>query len=875
LDNIAIEQEQSTFKAIGITAPCTVQAGLSLTVIRFTVCTELKKADIYLGRGDLERLNIVKWNLPRQPFAEGPVARDNPQARNTDDDEIESYERQHVVDSVHPEDIPHAHRQAVRDQIAKWLASGKIKEKRSNFNLPLTTAIKRDADGKILKVRVCLDPRSINSRLIPDKFTIPRIDEIHQSFEGMTYFTELDCEDAFLQMRLCARDQDVLAFTFEGVQYVFVGAPYGVKIMSNTFQRNVQALFADMPFVRVYIDNVVIASRNWQEHVKHVRLVIERMNTLNIKLNAKKLKIGRRSLRILGREVSADGIRPDPVKVQKVLDWPFPADCRALQSFLGIVNYLRSHLYHLSTIEEPLNKARANQEAFEREITNNRPAMESAFKTIKQAIATIPLLRYPKMDRPFHVAPDASRTGLGAVLYQLSDEQEDTGDTSICADNIVMIASRSLTAYERNYGVFKLELLAVVFALEQFKDFLYGSPFHLHSDHRALMYVLDGKSRKNHPTINGWIAQLQDFTFTIDHTVGLLNILPDCLSRIFSKSGVWGVSKSPDAPAAAQSSAKPQASLSALSGSQRTTAEREAVMQMLGKTIPNEQERKELIERVHNEGHYGSRICVEKIYHYHNKWWPTMRKDVENHLQHCDPCVKYGVKKHGFHPARSPEVSEPWQWLQVDIIYMPPSENGYLYILTLIDLFSSFVLTKALRTRSAAEVSTTLFEWFAAFGFPSILQSDAGKEFTSKVLKKMAEIYKIDVKISTPYHKGSVGSIERLNRTLTSSLKKLLAGATNKWDSQLAIATYYYNTTTRSLTKSSPYSIIFARQHSNGGEDAEPTSIDCKNTYERRSDFAKPSSPQSMRMPLRRRPKAIDGWMEKDASFLRWTLALL
>jgi len=283
------------------------------------------------------------------------------------------------------------------------------------------------------------------------------------------------------------------ATTAKTTQYCFLGSPYGVKVVSSVFQRYVQTLFEDMPFVSVHIDNLVACSRTWAKHKQHVRAVIE-----------------------LHKAVQA-------------------------LKFLGIVNLLCQHIHHLSVIEEPLNRARASQEAYDREYKENADGMKESFNVIKQAIAKLPILRYPYPDRSFHVAPDASRTGIGAVLYQLTPQQEELGDTSIQADNIVMITSRALSSYERNYAVFKLELLAVVNALKEFRDFLYGRHFHLHTDHRPLVYVLGGGSKPNHPTINGWINEIQDFDFSVSHTPGFLNLLPDHLSRLYSRTDVWGV----------------------------------------------------------------------------------------------------------------------------------------------------------------------------------------------------------------------------------------------------------------------------------------------------------------------------------------------
>lgn len=866
-ETIRVEDNLTT-ESLGTTEPCIVQCGLHLAPVRFTIMNQLNGADVYLGRPELRRLELVVWKLPES---------DTEHKTNHTyqlEEEIELYEDQYNLDDVHPEDrikhdelmrelepllainqnitgfakvpevklillnrqprwihqypIPEAHKQAVRDQIKKWHDKGKIRVGKSLWNLPLTTAIKKDKSGVQTGIRVCIDPRVINKQLITDNFTIPNVREIHNSFKGKKYFGEIDLEDAFLQLKLAAEDVGLLSFTWEGVQYVFEGTPYGVKPISNIFQRTVSSELSDLDFVKVYIDNITIASDTWEEHMRHVKIVIERLNQLNMKLSVKKLKVGRRALRILGKEISAKGIRADPSKVQRILDWPFPANCKALQAFLGVVNYLREHIRHLPDVEAPLNKARVNQESYDREVAHNRDAMEHSFTLLKEAISKAPLLRYPDVDRPFHVAPDASRQGIGAVLYQPTPAQGDVGDTSITSENIVAITSRSLAPYEKNYATFKLETLAVVYALKEFRQFLYGRSFHLHTDHRALTFVLDsGRTKPLHPTLATWVNEILEYDFVITHVPGQLNILPDCLSRLYSQTDAWGV---PNTVASAlkirNAAGQPQIApteptLSAFGPNERSY--REELMRTLGKRIPEESKRIAIVQHAHKQGHYGIRTVVEKIFNDLNYWWPNMRETVTTELQRCTSCQKYAIHKRGYHPMRTPEVALPGDWWQADLITMPTSENGMSYILTVIDLFSSYLITRAQQTKSAEETATNLHRILCEWGPPRVLQSDGGSEFVNNIVKKVSEIMNIELKVSTPYHKPSTGSIERLNGTLASSLKKMLEGAVTQWDIMLPSVTHFYNTTVRTLSKSSPYAIMFCRAWNHLKNDADIT----------------------------------------------------
>jgi len=147
-----------------------------------------------------------------------------------------------------------------------------------------------------------------------------------------------------------------------------------------------------------------------------------------------------------------------------------------------------------------------------------------------------------------------------------------------------------------------------------------------------------------------------------------------------------------------------------LSLDNHTHTSKSELMRSLGKSIPAESERVGVIRRAHSEGHFGVRAVVEKIYNAFNLWWPSLREDVQNVLRSCSTCQKYDVIKRGYHPPRSPNVTLPGDWWQIDLIHMPTSLNGYSYVLVIIDLFTSFVLTRPLKTKSAQETAHSLLQ---------------------------------------------------------------------------------------------------------------------------------------------------------------------
>ena len=434
-NTVVMGWDYSVSKPIGRTKPVLISSGLHMTLASFVVVEKLSLGDIIIGLPESTHLQLISWNLPNPLEHEQMLETELKQAEdvpktpgnkilNLVEEEIETCEfRNSARAGPHPNDaqqvkelledlapviednqkitdflkapevslellsrqpiwlqqygVPEAAKQAVRDQIAKWLGRGKIRKSKSSWNLPLTTAVKKDEWGNVSGTRVCIDPRAINKILINDGFPIPNIRQIFDSFKGKRYFTEIDLEDAFLQLKLAKKDEEVLSFTWEGQQYSFVGCPYGLKIMSNVFQRTIQGIFADLDFVKVYIDNVSIASSSWHEHCEHVKIVLKRMNEYNLRLSPKKLKLGRRAIRLLGQEISSDGIRPDPRKVSQIKAWPFPANVKTLKSFLGVVGYLRPHIRHFPGIAKALTRASVDQAAYDREVALNRDSMQS------------------------------------------------------------------------------------------------------------------------------------------------------------------------------------------------------------------------------------------------------------------------------------------------------------------------------------------------------------------------------------------------------------------------------------------------------------------------------------------------------------------
>ena len=440
--------------------------------------------------------------------------------------------------------LPHSSKSLAGPIIMDWLAKGKIELAPAGcpYNNAMTVVPKKDDNGQLTGARPCLDARPLNKILLNvDTYHIPNIREALEIHAGCSIFGSVDAEQAFLQLLIDLNSRSLTAFTWDGIQYQFVGAPFGLNFLTAHFQRVMQSVFSDMPFVLVYVDNIIFGSHSWEEHALHARAVISRLTSVSIKIKPSSILLGHSQLSCLGHVLSTDGIAVDPAKMQVIADWPLPETPKALQSFLGFCGFVRSHIRHYADISSPL-------EAVKNSTTLTwTDEMKSSFNTLKLAFSKPCVLAHPDFSKPFHLATDASWTGVGGVLFQPRAVGE-----HITADNIVGICSKKLNASRIRWPVYRKELFGLIYSLRVFHSYLYGrTDLVVYTDHKPLTYMFESKTLS--PALQQWLDVLLDYTFTIEHRDGISNVLPDALSRMYgeaySQSPIWGVNpKFPTAP---------------------------------------------------------------------------------------------------------------------------------------------------------------------------------------------------------------------------------------------------------------------------------------------------------------------------------------
>jgi hypothetical protein len=739
----------------------------------------------------------------------------------------------------------------VTEVIQRWHESGKIclAPPGCQYNNPLTVAPKKDDAGQLTGIRVCLDTRALNAALVVhDRFQLPYIRDTLEQFGGNTIFGEFDLQEAYLQFPMDPASQPYTAFTWNGVQYMFVGAPFGIATLPSHFQRVMSFCFSDLPFTFPYLDNLPFGSSNWDDHRDQALTIIDRLNRLNLKIKPSSVKVGHAQIRCLGHLLSSHGIGIDPDKLAQLADWPLPKTGEQLQSFLGFVTFLRQHVRHFADITAPLEAIKNHKD-----LEWNEHLLHH-FHLTRHAVSHAPFLQFPDFSKPFHVATDASNTGVGGVLYQ-----PDADDGDITPTNIVAVCSKKLTTSQRNYSAYKKELYGIVYCLRQFHTFIWGrNDVVLCTDHKPLTYMF--QSAELSPALQQWLDVIVDYSFEIRHRPGILNVVPDTLSRMYAaryENTVWGIPSSvrglkelleefgsdadpivrvaavtaPSAPGAPSPSSAAHPSDSApsdfagegdaeasltdteLDQSESSTMSLAVELEKRGKVCPSsDKEKHDLIETQHLFGHFGREAIFKALFR-KGYWWPKMRADISEVLTNCDACTRFVVTKAGYDPASYITTDAPWKHIQLDTsVHLPATMDGYTALLVIIDVFTGFVILRPVRSTDAHIIADELWQLFCLFGLPQIIQSDNGPEFVNQVLRVLVKLTGLEHRFISPYNPRADGKVERSIGTVMGIIKKLLHGSDTLWPLFVPFAQLSFNHKISSLTGSSPFDLMFGRK---------------------------------------------------------------
>ncbi|KAL1250687.1 hypothetical protein QQF64_018483 [Cirrhinus molitorella] len=303
-------------------------------------------------------------------------------------------------------------RSVMRREVDYLLNNGLAKPSSSPWSSPCILVPKPDGS-----FRFCTDFRKVNSFTVPDNYPLPRMEDCVDNVGYAKFVSKLDMLKGYWQVPLTPRASEIAAFITPDSFAQYTAMAFGLRNAPATFQRLVNAVLVGIPNCSAYLDDVVVYSRDWDEHMKSLRAVFEHFANASLTLNLAKCEFGQASVMYLGKEVGHGQVRPVEAKVEAMSKFPVPTTRRELRRFLGMAGYYRSFCRNFSSVVSPLTSLLSPSTAF---VWNAE--CQYAFESVKTLLSSSPVLAAPDLERPFKLEVDASNVGAGAVLLQ-DDEQ--------------------------------------------------------------------------------------------------------------------------------------------------------------------------------------------------------------------------------------------------------------------------------------------------------------------------------------------------------------------------------------------------------------------------------------------------------------------
>ena len=602
-------------------------------------------------------------------------------------------------------------------QVQQILSSNVIRPSNSPWASPVVMVRKKDGS-----LRFCVDFRQLNAAIVKDAHPLPRIDDLLDALHGAKWFSTLDLKSGYWQVPIAEQDKEKTAFrTSRGQLFEFNQVPFGLCNAPATFSRLMDRVLAGLHWETClfYLDDIIVFSSTWEEHLARLREVFERLRQAKLKLGAAKCTFAAKEVSYLCHRVTEEGLLPDPTLLAAIRDIPPTTTATEVRSFLGLAGYYRRYVKGFAAIAAPLFALTRKEALF-----HWSEDCQAAFDQLKTRLTTSPITAFPDFSQAFRLYTDASTAGLGDILAQVREGKE----------RIICCASRALNKAEKSYPATKLECLAIVWAVAKFPPYLMAMPFEVYTDHYALQWLKT--MRTGSALLHRWSAALEEYDFTVRHRPGKV------------QTHVDGLSRRPVGPAPPDDT-------------------------LLHIEVSNEEEARRLAQELHTATHLGGqalwRLFSDRYSH------KAGRRICIEVAQSCPQCQRGSDYGHRQKTTGTIESKGPWDTLSVDIVGPLPADRRQEFIIVFVDCYSRFTILLPASNHTADTVSEALLRHVVPyFGTPRRHLSDRGREFMSEVWEKLTTTLGIQRVLTSPYHPEGNSINERSHRTMNNMLRARL-----------------------------------------------------------------------------------------------------
>ncbi|GJU38145.1 putative reverse transcriptase domain-containing protein [Tanacetum coccineum] len=575
--------------------------------------------------------------------------------------------------------------------------------------------------------------RELNKLTVKNHYPLLRIEDLFYQMQGSSVYSKIDLRSGYHQLRIKEEEIPITAFRTRYGHFEFQAMSFGLT--------NVPAVFMDLmnrvckpyldKFVIVFIDDILVYSKDEEEHGKHLKIILELL---------KKERLYAKFSKFEGRVIDRSGVHVDPAKIEAIKSWAAPTTPTEVRQFLGLAGYYRRFIEGFSLISKPLTKLTQKNKKYEWGSEE-----EEAFQTLKQKLCSAPILALPEGTEDFVVYCDASLKGYGAVLMQ--------------REKVIAYASRQLKVHEENYTTHDLELGAVVFALRLWRHYLYGTKYVVFTDHKSLQYILNQKELNLRQ--RRWIEFLSDYDCEIQYHPGKANVVADALSR-----------KERDKPLCVRAlmmTVHNYLPMQIREAQEEAMKEKNVKAENLGKLIkpifkfrpdetccfgnrvwlPRFDGLRDLVMHESHKSKYSIYPRSDKMYQDLKPlyWWLNMKADIATYVSKCLTCAKVKVE-HQKPPGllQQPEIPV-WKWERITMDFvsgLPRTPSVYDTIWVIIDRLTKSAHFLPMKKTDSMEKLTRLY-----------LKETVILEITSGSVG-------MNLDMSTAYHPQTDGQSERM-----------------------------------------------------------------------------------------------------------------
>lgn len=694
----------------------------------------------------------------------------------------------------------------IETQITKLLEAGLIEESESPYAAPVTLAFKKE-EGR--RSRLCVDYRELNKILVPESQPFPRIEDIIVKTRNCRWYSVFDINSAFWSIPIRQKDRYKTGFVTQAGHYQWKQLPFGLKISPAIFQRilaNVIRRHGLQEFCINYIDDILIFSSDFEQHLKHIARLFKVIQAEGFRLKWSKCIIAQFSVNYLGHILSYNAVKPHHDNLKSIKDFPRPQNKKNIRQFLGKVNFYHKYIPDYTRLLEPIHHLLRSSTEFQW-----TSECESTFNKVKDYLCKSPILSIFDPQRSTFIFTDASSLGVGAVLKQIQDDNE---------LHPVAYFSKKFTPSQSKKKAIYLECLAIKEALRYWQHWLIGHKFKVISDHRPLEN-LKLKARTDEE-LGDLVYYLSQYDFSITYSPGKMNQEADALSRnpvLESFDNAEDVLQVVNFVSINDLHQDQLLHHDDLSHEKQTVKKGELIYKRIRgreRIYISKEFGLALIDKLHSYyGHIGCGHMAAKIRPFY--YFKQMDALIQEFCDRCDTCKKNKSRKSrdiGRLSQLGP-AEEPYEIMSLDTIGgFAGNRSPMRYLHLLVDHFTRFAYTYASKGQQAKDLIRFLSPILKQNKI-KILLADQYASIKSKEFKNFLREHGVTLVFTAVNCPFSNGLNERLNQTLINRLRcKRNEHPQRPWSKLAMECTEEYNRTTHSVTEFSPLYLLTGQQSS-------------------------------------------------------------